>query len=232
MSVKRIKFIALLMSVAMALTLFTSGFAVWYHFKPIDTTYNESIDSFGVDDSTSFIKLTNMQVFEFSSLYFIKYDSGGKKEPTDEGKITVKYNVNIDNCKRLLSEAGETYDNTLTVELTLGYENLTDSSYKLFEEINEGNNVKTISARINDISVDASGIANNGEIITVTHTLTGLPDSGTYDMTVEYVFNVPYNNEEKIGNFRNNFGKYLKTFEEDKTQFVTTAKINTEGEAE
>ena len=72
-------------------------------------------------------------------------------------------------------------------------------------------------------------VSNSGTEISFTQTLTGLGDTGTREMNVAYSFNVPKSyTDETVGNFRNHFGKYLKTdgaADGKATQFITTARI-------
>ena len=226
---RKTKYIALAMTLASCLSLLSTGFAIWYQVEPLNQSVFGSFSAYSVEDMTALIENKGTSIFHYSSLSFV--DASGNAQ--DSGQITVQYAVDLAKCKAALEATGKTWDGTLTVVLGLLYKNLSDystpeSPYALFADIaNDGTNCKSVSASISGYS--GSSFTNNGTDLALQHTFTGLGSTGTLTFTAVYTFYIPYDDsgtgEGSIGNFRNNFGKYLKEKANDKTEFITSAKI-------
>lgn len=233
---KRIRLISLLLSWASFLCLCSVGFSSWYQFDPVNYEAHGSFVGYGVIgmDECVYAEAGSFRVFEYSSLSFVESTSESKLE-TDTGVISVIYVVDLAKAKTAMEAAGKTWNGTLSIEIGLSYENIADYGESGFAGLfgppvgATSDDVKSVTALVND-SAPTGGVTVGGEEIVLTQVLEGLGETGTVRLNVSYRFNIPkcYADGTTVGNFRNHFGKYLKTSDaEDKkaTQFVTEARI-------
>ena len=242
-SMKRIRFVSVLLSWACFFCLCSIGFSTWFQFDPVNV---EASGNFvGYDpvnmDECIYAESRDFKVFDYSSLSFVKSDANGKTE-VDTGTISVVYTVNLKNVKAALGEAWN--GGTLNVNVSLSYENIAEYDNNgnfngLFLLPNDADPTlekKDIAVKVaSGNNPEASGSAptgavqNNGTEISFSHTLTGLGTTGTVSFTVIYRFEIPKNyTNGSVGNFSYHFGRYLKTADSTDgkaTQFITTARI-------
>ena len=214
---KRIRPIAIILALASSVLLFSTGFATWYNLAPVEppTPQSISLHSYEVVNLSDKIKTTrfNLVNFQYSSLAFVTEDGVTKNV------IEIDYYIQY----------------TGTVAFSLGYKNL--SAYS-DEEGFTGLFTKMLSNSANSIVISFS----DSSIAPITINSTNMNgengvktgNGGDYlyfeeefatasaatTLTVTYTFNIPTNSN--AGNFRQNFGKYLKVIENDKTVFVST----------
>ena len=224
---KKIGFIAFILSLASSLFLFSIGFATWTSFAlPAMQGTNGSITSYGVVDyvKTDYISgATTM--FRYKSPGFV--DSLGKS--TDTGTITTDYSIDIDACREVM---GNDWNGTLTVEILAEFVHLIsyddEASPMLFSTLADGKNVRSVSVAVkkNGVTLEGATVENRGSSLAISQQLTGLPNEGECVITVEYTFAVPEKYADgTAGNFYQNFGKHLSVKDGEKTEFVTTATI-------
>ncbi len=210
---KKIKYIALIMSVASSLLMFSVGFSTWYSVDPAVAAALGAAEAFAVEEYSQYISLREFKMFKFSALSF-RDDSGAE---TDTATIEVSYTVN----KAALEKTGGEF----TADVTLGYHNLSnyakeDGFAGLFAGLADGTCGK-VSATVNSEALTTLNVGN--ESIDLTYKFEGIDTSKDYDFTVIYTFNIP----SKNGNFRQNFGRYINMANIDAThtKFISTAKI-------
>lgn len=234
---KRVRLMSLLLSWACFICLCSVGFSSWYQFDPSNFEAHGKGSFIGYDtvdmDECVYAEAGSFQIFEYSSLSFVESTSGGTVE-TDVGTISVVYVVDLAKAKAAMTAAGKTWSGTLNVKICLSYENLADygeGDFRgLFLPLNNApaNSQKTVAVTVDSVA-PTGAVSNSGTEISFTQTLTGLGDTGTRVMNVVYSFNVPKSyTDDTVGNFRNHFGKYLKTdgaADGKATQFITTARI-------
>ena len=204
---KRIRPIAIILALASSVLLFSTGFATWYNLAPVEppTPQSISMHSYEVVDLSDKIKTTgfNLGDFQYSSLAFVE----GKN------KMVVTYSIQY----------------TGTVAFSLGYKNLSGyaaNDYELFNNMLTDDNQVVISfddgsaaITVNKDNKSTYVKANNdGDYLYFEKDFATASAATT--LTVTYTFNIPTNSN--AGNFRQNFGKYLKVIENDKTVFVST----------
>ena len=206
---KRIRPIAIILALASSVLLFSTGFATWYNLAPVEppTPQSISLHSYEVVDLSDKIYTTgfNLGDFQYSSLAFAE----GKN------KMVVTYNIQY----------------TGTVAFSLGYKNLSGyaaEGYQLFGKMLDGNASNQIVISFSDgstaITVNKDNKStyvkanNDGDYLYFEKDFATASAATT--LTVTYTFNIPTNSN--AGNFRQNFGKYLKVIENDKTVFVST----------
>lgn len=235
---RKIGFIAFIMSLASSFFMFAIGFAMWSSFTlPETETRGGSLKAYNVVDyvENDYISLKDtggIEMFSYSDKSFVSTDG---KTMTNTGTITANYTINLDACQSAINENGE-----LTVEILLQYGNLNlpenESAPALFETLSEKNGSRKISAQVkvkvegsDETVLDGTAQTYNGTSFLISHTFKNMSNSGTYDFTVVYTFEIPkeytYEDFTDTDNFKNTFGKYLKSAENDKTEFITTATI-------
>ena len=219
-----------ILSLAATLTIFSTGFAAWFHSTYPNTLLTGSYEVYDVEDADAFIDRTSVEMFDYHSLHF----TDGEGNAADSGVIRATYSIDLTNCYNAIIAAGKTWNGELTVALSLGYENALAND-GLFAPLDDGHNARSVTSEIEGYT--GSTVHVTGTSADVTHTFKNLAQDGTLAFTVVYTINCPQEYADGgVGNFRNNFGKYLKAFEEtkdeeentipaDKTQFTTTARI-------
>ena len=243
---KKHQILALFLSVAAFLSLLGTGFAIWYNVDvpTVEIEGDEDnpakINAFAVDRSSDYIALKGAQpitVFQYSALSF----TGSNSTPADTGRITVNYTLN---AKDSLERYGDASKKVL-LTLTLTHENTLNNA-PLFAAANANNNeTKNIAATVKlgtgealQATADVQASANDKLVFTVELDLSSYAASTATDVVVTYTFEIPKNYdsnangshkdaEDKAGNFRNVFGKYLLANKDGKTTtFVTAAAIS------
>lgn len=210
------------------------------------------INAFAVDRSSDYIYLNKNEtdpgitVFQYSALSF----TGKTGTAIDTGEITVHYTLNAKKCleryrngtdSKVLLTLTLTHENTLT----LMHEN-TPYDAPLFAAANGDGEKKSVTAAV---TVNGAVVVHNHEpdedastddklVFTLELDLSSYAASTATDVVVTYTFEIPKNYdtngdgdhvdaEDKAGNFRNVFGKYLLANKDGKTTtFVTAAAIS------
>ena len=208
---KKIKYLAFVMSVVTFLSLVGVGFSIWYNVDVIlpngdgtVTDNNNVITAYAVDQSSNILYCKGtIEVFQYSALSF----SGG-----DTGKITATYW--IDTNSEFITDS-----TTLTFSLT--YE---EGTIRALDANDDGTNdglfgavdgtTKSFSASINN-SVDLGNatVSTDGKMISFTCTYGAIKNqiAGNGTFTLTYTLNIPktYAGGTTVGNFRKAFGQYL-----------------------
>ena len=216
---KKLHVISILMSLLSMVVVFSIGFSTWT-LTQVETR-TATFSAYNVVDSGDNVTMTGIKMFEYSSFYFW---NDGQTAPSDTGKISATYAIDVDKCKKNATDAGKTWNGEVTVQLSLWYENITDESYNLFANVNNSSNKKNVSVSVvkNSSStsfantvVSTPTVTNSGKRLDVVFTITGLPKGnsiGSFSFTVDYIFEVPQSvSGGSEGNFRQMFGQYLKT---------------------
>ena len=213
---RKIRLIAIVMTVLSCISIFSIGFSSWFSFEPQIKIQEGSYESYGLLT----IDNIEMSVFKFSALSFKdeNYDN------CDEGRVTVKYQIP--------KESLSVFEGEFTISLTLGYSEIFDAdNYKLFYDAfvtNEStNNLKVFITGGSEDGIEYE-ITENDDIY-FEHTFANDDKSQDLEFTVDYVFTVPSENS----NFRNTFGKYLvgseiEMEELDPTKFSVVAEFITD----
>ncbi|MBQ2734238.1 MAG: hypothetical protein IJF33_00245 [Clostridia bacterium] len=201
---KKIKYLAFVMSVVTFLSLVGVGFSIWYNVDVIlpngdgtVTDNNNVITAYAVDQSSNILYCKGtIEVFQYSALSF----SDG-----DTGKITATYW--IDTNSEFITDS-----TTLTFSLTTE-ENTTKGNAGLFGAVD--GTTKSFSASINN-SVDLGNatVSTDGKMISFTCTygaISELVQANDGNFTLTYTLNIPktYSGGTTVGNFRKAFGQYL-----------------------
>ena len=199
---KKIKYLALLLSVATFLSLVGIGFAIWYNLDVIlpgdngviTDKNNNVITAYSVDKSSNILKCTGeIGMFSYSALSF----SGG-----NSGTITVKYSINT-------SSEFITDNTTLTFSLTTE-ENTTKGDAGLFGAVD--GTTKSFSAAIGSVGLGNATVSTDGKTISFTCTYGAIKNQITNNaFTLTYTLTIPetYAGGTTVGNFRKAFGQYL-----------------------
>ncbi len=234
---RKIKIIALLMSLTSCLFLCGVGFSIWYNVKPIEAKYATG----SIQTAYDVLKISNteMTIFKFSMLSFKTGDAQTADfRNSDVGTITVTHTVG--------AAALEATGGNFRVDLALGYDETTlyNDYNELFGALSVGEGDNTISVKCeaknaNGALVSAGELAPvDAEDTTAAHKLSASElksayefrdvvanNEGSYSFTVTYTFRIPGAND----NFRQNFGQYLMgadTQGKTVTKFVTSAYIS------
>lgn len=198
---RKLNIMSIIMSLLSMLTVFSVGFASWLSMPTPTVSRVGTFQSYVVGEMSDYIKVGTVDMFDYSAFHFWNDD---KTAATSTGKISVPYTIDLAKCAE-----SSNWNGTLTVYASLWYEDITDSTYKLFENINTTTYSKTVTAKIGDTTLN---MTNSGTRLDVSHTFTGLGNTGTHTFTIDYIFEIP---ETVSGgsnvNFRMCFGKYLKT---------------------
>ena len=200
---RKIKFIALLLSITSCLFMFGVGFSTWYNLSTSDVvTSTGSIEAYDVLT----IQNSGMTLFK-SSLFSFKTNDQTLSD-SNVGVITVNYKVPVETLAAT--------DGSFAVDLTLGYSELVIPDHRLFE-VAFGNSFagNTFSVDMQIGNSTTSMIANGKSdrlaadgTITVTKTFTA---DEVGDLNSDFEFTVIYTlNIEGGENFKESFGKYLR----------------------
>ena len=215
---KKLHFMSILMSLLSMVVVFSVGFSTWMLTRIENRT--ATFEAYRVVDSSDNVTMTNIKMFEYSAFYFW---NDGMTAPSDTGKISATYTIDVDKCKKNATDAGKTWNGEVTVSLGLWYENITDANYNLFADVNTTANKKNVSASVvknsssssfSNTVVGTPSLDNDGKRLDVVFTITGLPKGnniGYFSFTVDYIFEIPQSVGSSEGNFRQMFGQYIKT---------------------
>ena len=216
---RKIKFIALLLSITSCLFMFGVGFSTWYNLSTSDVvTSTGSIEAYDVLT----IQNSGMTLFK-SSLFSFKTNDQTLSD-SNVGVITVNYKVPVETLAAT--------DGSFAVDLTLGYSELVIPDHRLFE-VAFGNSFagNTFSVDVQIGNSTTSMIANGKSdrlaadgTITVTKTFTA---DEVGDLNSDFEFTVIYTlNIEGGENFKESFGKYLRGTEGAvTTKFAASAQV-------
>lgn len=241
---KRIQYLALLLSLAAFLSLAGTGFSIWYNFTPVNVTLGgdgenpAKLNAYVVDRSNDYIAPdpssgTGISIFNYSALSF----TNAQGEATPTGSITVDYLLQVPACRAA-------FGNSLTLSFVLSYENALSSSLFSTAGLSAGE-VKSITATVNGEAVTPG---NTGARLTLQKDLDISAATGdTLRVQVVYTFTIPqcydtdgdgnYNEKnaegtytDTVGNFRNLFGRYLQVANDavnttGTTTFITEASV-------
>jgi hypothetical protein len=211
-----------------AAVFFSVGFSSWLITSPtIPSMLSSGLFAENVYLSKEYVTAKTISISNYSTLHFV--DSNGAA--SDTGSIVVSSTLNVDKCLERLNEKNLSYDNSLNVLLSLSYRNITDPSHKLFALINSNgyhSSITGVNLLVGQNKTQIASVINNGDSIILSFEINNLPDSGEYDFGVEFILNIPQNNsvDNTPSNFRNCFGKYIKNFANDKTQFVASVRVS------
>ena len=215
---RKIKLLAILMSITSCLLMFSMGFATWYNVvAPREMVVSDgSFAVYDVGQMSDYIKprTDGFTMLEFTALGF-------KTDKDSEGKVTKTYNTISATYDLVTSQLSAYKNGGLSISSTLSYSNLSsyaDANTELFALTGKNTISVQISYILNGVLKTVTPtVVNNGKNITVTHEFTdGLPT----EFTIIYTFNI-------TDGFRNNFGKYINVKADDtvKTKFHTSARI-------
>lgn len=188
---RKIRLMAVIMSILSCVSVFGIGFSSWFNFEPPVKASTGNYKSYG----TAVIENVSMSVFQFSTFSF----KDENYTDSDEGKVSVTYKIS--------AESLEFLDDSFKVSITLGYSQILDSTHKLFyhafEEKKATNECKVFITGGPTDGVDYSITAK--DTIYFEHTFKNVDKSNDFEFTVDYFFKVP----SADNNFRTTFGKYL-----------------------
>lgn len=232
---KKIQYLALVMSVVTFLSLVGVGFSIWYNLDVIlpngdgVVTGNENvITAYAVDRSSDILKCTgNISMFSYSALSFV----GG-----DSGTIAVPYTIDMSKTDILKDSTRLTF--SLTYEegtiraLDANGDNTNDG---LFTAINgTWNKVEaTISINNSDgstttiltatptVSDDRKTVSFTCEYSKIAKQIT----NGTFVVTYTLTIPETYSDGTTVGNFRRAFGQYLLSNKVNDDGSTTTTKF-------
>ena len=203
---RKIKLIALVLSLTSCLIMFSVGFSAWFKLNapaPMTPDTPGTFEAYDVEQMSDYVKprKNGFTMFEFTALGFRE----GKNQ------ISATYDLVAD---KLTSYA----NGGLSISSTLSYSNLIDynDGKKLFDFTGKNEVTVLISYKVGDkIKTATPQVSNNKTDITVTY---------TFEKELPSEFTVIYTFEVKDG-FRNNFGKYISVKDDKKTQFHTSVRI-------
>ena len=203
---KKIKYLALLLSVATFLSVVGIGFAIWYNLDVIlpgdngviTDKNNNIITAYSVDKSSSVLYCTEViEVFEYSALAFAGNNGTG----------AIKATYWIDMNSEFITNS-----TTLTFSLTTE-KNTTKGDAGLFGDVT--GTTKTFSASINNsVDLGDADVSDDGKTISFTCTydaISELVQANGGNFTLTYTLTIPetYAGGTTVGNFRKAFGQYL-----------------------
>lgn len=222
---RKIKLIAIVMSFASCLSLFSVGFSTWYNVAVPDKSISGDLAVYDVLN----IENDGMEIFSFSMFSFkdVEIDSDGtiislKDNADGVGELKVNYVVPAATLKAT--------DGTFTVTTILGYDGLSPKAASQgFEGLFYSFCGETPA---NSLDVTATGgtttsTTKNATKITNTFSFSGVSansddNKGNYEFTVIYKFTIASGE-----NFRTTFGQYLMgTDGNNVTKFNAWAEIN------
>lgn len=218
---KKIQYLALVMSVVTFLSLVGVGFSIWYNLDVIlpngdgVVTGNENvITAYAVDRSSDILKCTgNISMFSYSALSFV----GG-----DSGTIAVPYTIDMSKTDILKDSTRLTF--SLTTE-----ENTTKDNAGLFGDAEDGT-TKSFSAAIGSVDLGDADVSDDGKTISFTCTydaISELVQANGGNFTLTYTLTIPekYADNTTVGNFRRAFGQYLLSNKVNDDGSTTTTKF-------
>lgn len=221
---RKIKAIALLMSVMTCILMFSVGFSAWFKISaPAPVTPDEDGSFEAYDVLTIHMQTPNgMEIFEYSALSF----RNAAGESTSNGQIKVHYVV----PKSTVDAA----DRNFTVDVTLTYDTLSqyanDADFEgLFAGLGKGMGTNQVSVTSSNGTVSNYTVGADNITAKLTfENITLAANETEYAFTLTYDFNIPADTEALKGNFRQTFGKYLNVTSESveaPTKFIVTAQV-------
>lgn len=206
---KRFSFIFKFLPLLMCFVLFSVGFASWTAVKPIGESASASA---GMIASNVYqcAKVSNIDVFDYTSFHFLDTSNLSDPKPTDVGYINVECEIDIDECKARIAEKGDSWNNTLDITVALFYSGV-DDSVKLFDEVDDGSYYRSVTASLVGQSATGVKLANSGSVLNVEAKLTGLANSGKCKFNIKFAINIPENLQgtDTALNFISLFGKHF-----------------------
>ena len=226
---RKIKAIALLMSVMTCILMFSVGFSAWFKISaPAPVTPDEDGSFEAYDVLTIHMKENDgMEVFKSSLLSFKTSDT---LKDTDTGTIEVTYVVPQSTVAATV-DSGDT-TGSFTVDFSLGYSSLSSlapEGHKLFGNAfnketypNNSFSVSVAKAKSTTTSLNA-----DSDTIDCVCTFEGIDTTKDFEFTLIYTFKIPTGL-----NFKESFGQYLNGTESteenpnaDTTKFSASAVV-------
>ena len=214
----KMKLIALLLSIASCLLMFSVGFSTWYNVV-LPEGATQASGTVSVYDALT-IHNTGMTVFNSSLLSFKTNDQ--TLTDTDEGVITVNY--------KIPAETVIATNGTFAVNLELGYSSLAVENHALFatafsNSFTDNNFSVDLKVGEQTLSLIAAGKSDKlaaDDKIVCSKTFTGVGTGSDFEFSVVYTFDI-----DSGDNFRESFGKYLKGTEgAETTKFAASATVS------
>ena len=217
---RKIKAIALLMSVMTCILMFSVGFSAWFKISaPAPVTPDEDGSFEAYDVLTIHMKENDgMEVFKSSLLSFKTSDT---LKDTDTGTIEVTYVV----PQSTVSATGGSF----TVDFSLGYSSIASEGHKLFGNAfnNETYPNNSYSASVAKAKSTTTSLNADSDTIDCVCTFEGIDTTKDFEFTLIYTFKIPSGL-----NFKNSFGQYLNGTESteenpnaDTTKFSASAVV-------
>ncbi len=205
---RKMNLISTLLSIASCLVIFSIGFSSFYNLTifPLLSQPTGSFESYEVDP---IVNIESMTCFTCSGMSFmaIGYDSNSilnEFQKIDTGTITVNYKIPKDQ----IPASGK-----FEIDFYLSYENA-DKTTLFNDAFAVAGNVCTV--KLSNSTVTHS--IDENDAITFTKTFVSVPTTEDYTFNVTYEFTIPNANL----NFRNTFGKFIKTGD-NATTFIASA---------
>jgi hypothetical protein len=215
------------MSILVCITMISVGFSSWVTLTPGEDSSSGQFAAYPVYESaqlSDYVSTKGMTMFHYSSLSFT--DVAGKS--LDYGDITVVYSIDVAACAEVL---GSSWNGNLTLDFSLWYSNITDSSVNLFTAPTDGftRSISVLATYGSTTNATVTPTSTANGKLDASVSLSGLAGVDEYSVTVTFRFNIPQNmtvnGVDVPANFRNAFGKYIKAFENEKTSFTTSATV-------
>ena len=228
---KKIRLICVLLTVAACLVLLATGFAAWYPInrdpQVIDPGNDPNwgrINVYSAAGVVDCIKLRDSAtVFKYNVFSFC--DAEGNA--TDEGEIELVYSVDVGKLAAAMQEAKGADWTEATLHLGLTYANIIGTDPGLFADVRTDGTPNRIVTVTVDGDTATHSVNASGNELTFEYAFsraaldaaqTDANGNKIFNFTVRVNFNVP-SNGGKSANFRNCFGKYIKSGE-DGTSFT------------
>lgn len=197
---RKIKYLALLMSLTTVLTILSVGFSAWMNLKPASYSLTGpsagKLTAFAVNRSTDFISQESISIFNYSAFSFTK---GGS--PVDSGSVTVNYKINLKAYCAANGIDSYTSLESIVLDFSLTHEN-TRNNTALFTATAG----KTIEVFINGSKFTGT-VNNSGNLLSLRQTLNlagiEVDANGCFTIPVEYRFTIAQ------ASFRSLFGQFL-----------------------
>ena len=219
---KKIKFVFMFLPMLICIAIFSIGFASWSVLPSSGGSMGVSVTVDDVYYSTDYVTVNSIDVSDYTTLHFL--DSGAA---SDEGYITVTCQIDLDACYNRMISKGKTWDGTLSLSVALFYSNVLDGGTSLFSDVDDGTYYKKVTAIVDGVNASSCNLVNNGAIVEANAELTGLSSTGKCTFDMKFVLNIPekLKDTDTPANFRYLFGQYLKNTQDDKTVFISSARV-------
>lgn len=230
------KYIPFLSSILGAIFMFNIGFSSWLILIRPDVASNGSFSAYEVSEH---ISSSGTTVFQYNSLSFVK-----EGVESDDGEIVCNYTIfpqsasedysdwqlafNL-SCKNTVSDSDDlftqitTTDGAINRKITAIFALTQGSKTATIRKVYTGSDGRSLDTVLTKSELDKAGF----DVLASTDPTKPTP---SITATLTYKFEIPKNDPSQTGdpvpsNFRQNFGKYLKNFENNKTEFITTAQV-------